>query len=173
MSLPPRTILGIIEVPHFLGFLAPGFWVLEPFFVKGIHPHPQVPSFFSAICITSSLLGPISSALDFFDALLEPGQLLLQLVPVCFQAFMFLLGRKETPERWSASATTTTTGATRHNCIPLISSRLTHSESPPFQSKLIPCITALPLGHANPSVSGCVTIPMLPWRYLAEATRMS
>jgi hypothetical protein len=92
MSLPPRTILGIIEASHFLGFLAPGFWVLESFFVKGIHPHPQVPCFSSAICITSSLLGPISFALEFFDAFLHPGQLLLQLVPVGFQAFLFLLG---------------------------------------------------------------------------------
>jgi hypothetical protein len=66
--------------------------------VKGIHPHPQVPTFFSAICITPSLPGPISFALEFFDAFLQPGELLLQLVPVCFQAFLFLLGGKETPE---------------------------------------------------------------------------
>jgi hypothetical protein len=89
---------GIIEVSHFLGFLVPGFWVFEPFFVKGIHPHPQAPSFFSAMCTTSSLPGPISFALEFFDTFLHPCQLLPQLVPVGFQAFLFLLGGKETPE---------------------------------------------------------------------------
>jgi hypothetical protein len=72
--------------------------VFEPFFVKGIHPHPQAPSFFSTICITSSLLGPISFALEFFDTFLHPCQLLPQLIPVGFQAFLFLLGGKETPE---------------------------------------------------------------------------
>jgi hypothetical protein len=75
-----------------LYFLDSGFWVLEPFFVKGIHPHPQALCFLSAICVTSSLLGPISFGLEFFDVFLDPGQLLLQLVPVGFQAFLFLLG---------------------------------------------------------------------------------
>lgn len=96
----------------------------------GVQPHPQLDCFsafcsplfcwafsgslscsflISCIVITSFLSVSISLAsfaFEAFDALFHTGQLLLQLVPVVLQAFLFLFGGKETAKSWTAPATT-------------------------------------------------------------------
>lgn len=94
--------------------------------MEGRQPHPQAFCFLSAICITSFLFVSVSLAFAFLDAFLDPGQFLLQLVPVVFQAFPLLLSGEETAESRTASAPATTAGASREPTESMTRSRLTH-----------------------------------------------
>ena len=116
-------------------------------------PFPEVYGFFDSSAIKSFHLVVISFTLDLFDTFLHASHLLLQLVSVTFQPFLFLLGGEETAE---PRATPATAGAPCRAYRPLTWRWLTHPESPPdlgnpapLDSR-VPSIAAWPrAGHAS------------------------
>jgi hypothetical protein len=87
--------------------------------------HPEIRENTAEDCALLRLL-LISSSFDFADALLDRGQLLLYVVLIGLQAFLFLVGGKETTERRAASAAAAAAGATGQGCARFASPWLTH-----------------------------------------------